>query len=176
MANSAQVSERTQQQLTGGRKELQVKDPVQESEQAPVRKSEQAPAREPVREPIPERSLELKKMRAPRSRKYIKAIEQSAPLTETGEEMKSAVESLPAPKKLLGILSECGIPGCVIHAIDKWGNILRHYKTLEEIPPELREGYEVWEKHSGCICVEVYTFTICIIYDDGTVKIAEREL
>lgn len=55
-------------------------------------------------------------MRAPRSRKYIKAINQAVTLTETGEEMKTAVESLPVTNKLLGILAECGLPGCIIHA------------------------------------------------------------
>lgn len=160
MANLAQVSEEAKKQLSDGRMEVQGKEAVQELAQ----------------KPISEQSIELKKMRALRSRKYIKAIEQSAPLTETGEDMKTAVESLPAHNELLGILSECGIPGCIIHAIDKWGNILQHYKTLEEMSPELREGYAVWENNPGCICVEVYTFTICIVYDDGTVKIVERRL
>ena len=154
------MSEEAKKQLSDGRKEVQGKEPVQEL----------------VQEPIPERSIELKKMRAPRSRKYIKAIEQSAPLTETGEDMKTAVESLPAPNELLGILSKCYITGCIIHAIGKQGNILRHYKTPEEMSPELREGYAVWENNPGCICVEVYTFTICIVYDDGTVKVVERRL
>lgn len=158
MANLTQMSEQAKKQLSDGRKEVQGKEPVRELVQAP----------------ISEQSLELKKMRAPRSRKYIKAIEQSAPLVETGEEMKTAVESLPASNKLLGILAECGIPGHVIHAIDKWGNILCHYQTPAEIPSELREGYEVWEKHPGCVSVEVYTFTTCIVYDDGTVKIVEK--
>lgn len=156
MANLAQMSEQAQQQLTAGHKEVKMKELVQE--------------------PISGQNMELKKMRVPRSRKYIKAIEQAAPLIETGEEMKTAVESLPASNKLRGILSECGIPGCIIHAIDKWGNILRHYTTPEEISPELREGYDVWENHRGCISVEVYTFTICIIYDDGTVKIVEKRV
>lgn len=156
MANLSQISAQINQQLTSERKEVKVKGLEQE--------------------PISEQNIELKKMRTPRSRKYIKAINQAVALNETGEEMKTAVESLPAANKLLGILSECGIPGCIIHAIDKWGNILRHYKTPEELPPELKQGYEVWKEHQGCVSVEVYTFTICIIYSDGTVKFAERRL
>lgn len=66
----------------------------------------------------------MKKMRAPRSRKYIRAIKQTIPLNETGQEMKEAVETLPVTNLLLGILTECGIPGCIIHAVDKWGNII----------------------------------------------------
>lgn len=154
MANLVQVSEQIEQQPFGGRKESSVRGLVQE--------------------PLSEQNLEMKKMRAPRSRKYIKAINQAATLTETGEEMKTAVESLPVTNKLLGILSKCFISGCIIHAIDKEGNILQHYRTPEEIPPELQEGYAVWQENQDCVSVEVYTFTICIIYDDGTVKFAER--
>lgn len=156
MVNSAQISAQTNQQLTGERKEVKVKELVQK--------------------PISEQNIEWKKMRAPRSRKYIKAINQAVTLNETGEEMQTAVESLPAANKLLGILSECRIPGCIIHAIDKRGCILDHYRTPEHIPLELRQGYEVWKEHQGCVSVEVYTFAVCIIYDDGTVKILGKNL
>lgn len=154
MTNLGQVLEQMDQQPSGGRKESQVQELVQE--------------------PLSEQNLEMKKMRAPRSRKYIKAINQAVTLTETGEEMKTAVESLPTTNKLLGILSKCGLFGCIIHVIDKKGTILRHYRTPEELPPDLQEGYAVWKENQGCVSVEVYTFTICIIYDDGTVKFAER--
>lgn len=156
MVNSAQISAQTNQQMTGERKEGKVKELMQE--------------------PISEQNLEWKKMRAPRSRKYIKAINQAVTLNETGEEMKTAVESLPAANILLGILAECGLPGCIIHAIDKCGNILNHYRTPEHLPAELKHGYEVWEEHRGCVCVEVYTLADCIIHDDGTVKIVRKNL
>lgn len=127
-----------------------------------------------TREPLPEQAAEMKKMRMPRSRKYIKAIQQTIPLNETGQEMKEAVETLPVTNLLLGILSGCGLPGCIIHAVDKWGNIIQHYRSLEEMSPDLQEGYEVWQGHRGCTCVEIYTCTICVVYDDGSVQIIER--
>lgn len=128
-----------------------------------------------TQEALPEQAAEMKKMRAPRSRKYIKAIKQTIPLNETGQEMKEAVETLPVTNKLLGILTQCGIPGCIIHAVDKWGNIIQHYRFLDEMTSDLREGYEVWLNHRDCTCIEVYTYTICVIYDDGTVKFVERK-
>ena len=152
-------------------------DSLQRSAQASQPKtaeSREKKTMELTREPLPEQAAEMKKMRAPRSRKYIRAIKQTIPLNETGPEMKEAVETLPVTNLLLGILTECGIPGCIIHAVDKWGNIIQHYRSLEEMPPELREGYEVWQNHKGCTCIEVYTCTICVIYDDGSVKFIER--
>lgn len=124
---------------------------------------------------LPEQAAERKKMRTPRSRKYIKAIQKTIPLKETGQEMKEAVETLPVTNELLGILAPCAIPGCMIHSIDKWGNIIQHYRSLEEMPPDLQEGYEIWLEHQDCTCIEVYTHTICVVYDDGTVKFAERK-
>lgn len=128
-----------------------------------------------TQEALPEQAAERKKMRAPRSRKYIKAVRLTIPLNEAGQEMKEAVETLPVTNLLSGILAPCGIPGCIIHSIDKWGNIIQHYRSLEEMTPDLREGYEVWLDHQDCTCVEVYTHTICVIYDDGSVKFVERK-
>lgn len=48
------------------------------------------------------------------------------------------------------ILSGCKIPGCIIHAIDKEGNILEHYQTEDDIPEALQEGYQVYLQHKGC--------------------------
>ena len=86
------------------------------------------------------------------------------------------VQSMPVNNKLLGILSACGIEGCIIHAIDKWGNILAHFRSLDEMNPDLQAGYGIFKQHAGCTSVEVYTHTFCIIYDDGTVKVIEREV
>lgn len=153
-------------------------DSLQQSTQAYQTKTAESREKKTIeltQEALPEQAAEMKKMRAPRSRKYIKAIKQAIPLNETGQEMKEAVETLPVTNMLLGILAQCAIPGCIIHSIDKWGDIIQHYRSQEEMTPDLREGYEVWLNHQGCTCIEVYTQTICIIYDDGTVKFAERK-
>lgn len=152
-------------------------DSLQRSAQARQSKTVEGREKKTIeltREPLPEQAAEMKKMRAPRSRKYIRAIQQTIPLDETSQEMKEAVESLPVTNILLGILSECGITGCIIHAVDKWGNIIKHYRSLDEMSPDLREGYEVWQNYKGCTCVEVYTCTICVINNDGSVKFVER--
>lgn len=143
--------------------------------QTKTAKSREKKTMELTQEVLPEQAAERKKMRVLRSRKYIKAIRQTIPLYEAGQEMKEAVETLPVTNMLLGILAPCAIPGCIIHSIDKCGNIIQHYRSLEEMTPDLQEGYEVWLEHQDCTCVEVYTHTICIIYDDGTVKFAERK-
>lgn len=142
--------------------------------QSKATESQEKKAIKLTREPLPEQAAEMKKMRTPRSRKYIKAIQRTIPLYESSQEMKEAVETLPVTNLLLGILSGCGIPGCIIHAVDKWGNIIQHYCSLEEMSPDLQEGYEVWQSHRGCTCVEIYTCTICVVYDDGSVKFIER--
>lgn len=152
-------------------------DSLQRSAQASQSKTTEKHQKKTIelpRGPLPEQAAEMKKMRTPRSKKYIRAIQQTIPLNETSQEMKEAVESLPVTNLLLGILAECGIPGCIIHAVDKWGNIIKHYHSLDEMSPDLQEGYEVWQNHKGCTCIEVYTCTICIIYNDGSVKFIER--
>lgn len=118
---------------------------------------------------------EKKMMRMPRSNKYEKAIKAAVFKTEMSEEVKSAIDMMPLNNKLLGILSECGITGCIIHAIDKWGNILAHYKDVNEMPKDLQEGYQLFLEHRDCISVEIYTNTFCIIYCGGTVKIIDRD-
>lgn len=121
-------------------------------------------------------SQEKKKLRVPRTRKYIKLMKKIDQLTEKDKEIIEMVQSMPVQNKLLGILSECGITGCIIHAIDKWGNILAHFKSEDEMSPDLQAGYHVYKQYNGCVSVEVYTYTFCVIYDDGTVKFIERDI
>ena len=146
-----------------------------QAHQAQGAESREKKTMELAQKAAPEQAGERKKLRAPRSRKYIKAINQTIPLQETGQEMKEAVQMLPVTNELLGTLAPCAIPGCIIHSIDKEGDIIQHYRSLEEMAPDLREGYEIWLEHRDCTCIEVYTHTICIIYDDGTVKFVERK-
>ena len=117
---------------------------------------------------------ERKLIRTPRSKKYVKAMKQIDQLTKQDEEIMEMVKSMPVNNKLLGILSSCQIEGCIIHAIDKFGNILEHYHSVEEMPEELQDGYQVYLEHQDCASIEVYTNNICIIYSDGIVKFAER--
>jgi len=118
---------------------------------------------------------EKKKLRMPRTRKYIKLMKEIDHLNEQDKEIIDMVQSMPVNNKLLGILSECGIQGCIIHAIDKWGNILAHFRSESEMSAELQAGYQIYKQYPGCTSVEVYTNTFCVIYDDGTVKFIERE-
>lgn len=117
---------------------------------------------------------EKKKMRMPRSKKYIRLIQQVDALSDKDKEIMDMVQSMPVNNKMIGILSECGIKGCIIHAIDKWGNILAHYKDIGEMSSDLQDGYHVYQEHRGCTSVEIYTHTFCVIYDNGTVKFIER--
>lgn len=117
---------------------------------------------------------EKKLMRTPRSKKYVKLMKQIDQLSTQDEEIIEMVKSMPVNNKLLGILSACQIEGCIIHAIDKFGNILEHYRSVEEMPEELRDGYQVYLEHKDCTSIEVYTNNICVIYGDGIVKFVER--
>ena len=118
---------------------------------------------------------EMRLLRRPRSRRYVKAVKANVSNFKSDNELKNEIEKIPVRNKLLGILSPCGIPGCIIHSVDKFGDIIAHYKTEEDISAELREGYHVWMKYPGCIDVEVYTHSFCIISNDGNVKLIERQ-
>ena len=128
-----------------------------------------------VQKNIPtEEMVEMKKLRAPRTRTYLNALKKVDDSTETEGTIVHMVESLPLNNKLIGILAGCKIPGCIIHAIDKEGNILEHYQTVDEIPEELQGGYQVFLQNEGCFSVEVYTLYYCAVYQDGSVKFFER--
>ena len=121
-----------------------------------------------------EQAQERKKMRIPRSRKYIKAIKEADSLSENDKQIIEAVQSLPVNNQLIGILAKCTISGCIIHAINKWGVILQHFKDVEEMDLDLQQGYEIFLQYPDCSSVEIYTQTFCVIYEDGTVKMIER--
>ena len=118
---------------------------------------------------------EKKKLRMPRTQKYINLIEKIDKLSDQDKEIMEMVKSMPVNNKLLGILAGCAIEGCIIHAIDKWGNILAHFRDVEEMDKDLQAGYGLYKQYEGCTSVEVYTHTFCIIYSDGTVKFVDRE-
>lgn len=118
---------------------------------------------------------ERKQLRMPRPKKYIRLMGQVDKLSEHDKEIVEAVKSMPVNNKLLGILSECGLGGHIIHAIDKFGDIIAHYRSEDELSDDLRDGYRQFLAHPGCTSVEVYTHTICIIYNDGGVKFIDRK-
>ncbi len=122
---------------------------------------------------LTEATKEKKLMRRPRTTKYVKLMSQIDKLSKQDEEIIEMVKSMPVNNKLLGILSSCQIEGCIIHAIDKFGNILEHYHSVEEMPEALRSGYRVYLEHKDCASIEVYTNNICVIYSDGGVKFVE---
>ena len=97
----------------------------------------------------PEAAVEKKKLRVPRSRTFINALKKADDIQAGEGEDIALVRSMPLNNKLLGILAGCRIPGCVIHAIDKDGNIIEHYRSVEEIPDDLKEGYQVFLQNAG---------------------------
>ena len=117
---------------------------------------------------------EKKLIRKPRSKKYVQLMKEIDQLTKQDVEIMEMVKSMPVNNKLHGILSKCQIEGCIIHAIDKFGNILEHYRSVEEMPEELRDGYTVFLQNQDCASIEVYTNNICVIYKDGIVKFVDR--
>ena len=119
---------------------------------------------------------EKKLLRTPRTKKYAQLLKKIDTPDEKDNQIMELVKSMPVNNKLLGILSECKIQGCIIHAIDKHGNILAHFNSLNEMSADLQEGYRIFKQHPGCMSVEVYTSSFCIVYDDGTVKFIEREV
>ena len=117
-------------------------------------------------------SIDKRKVLEKRSKTYIYAM--SDVDDQKDEVIEKIVKKMPLRNKLIGILAECKIPGCIIHAVDKEGNILEHYQTENDIPDELQEGYQVYLQNRDCLTVEVYTLYYCIVYENGTVKFLER--
>lgn len=117
-------------------------------------------------------SMDKRKLMEERSKNYIYIM--SDVDDEKDEVVEKIVKQMPLRNKLIGILAECKIPGCIIHAVDKEGNILEHYQTEDDIPEELLEGYQVYLENKGCMTVEVYTLYFCVVNPNGTVKFIER--
>ena len=122
-----------------------------------------------------EKKQELKKMRLPRTRKYLNEVGLIDELTDNDCKIIESIQNLPENNKLLGVLAECKLSGYVIHAIDKCGNVIEHYHLIEELPKDLQCGYSFLKENKDCLSVEIYTNTICIIFDDGCVEVIERE-
>ncbi len=116
----------------------------------------------------------IKKMRVPRSKRYINAIKEAAPAKESDSQVSESIKNENLSNELIGILGPCAIEGCVIHTIDNMGRIIEHFREESSLPDSLQEGYTVYRSYSGCIAVEVYTHTFCIINADGSVKVIER--
>ena len=117
-------------------------------------------------------SMDKRKLLIKRPKTYIYAMSDID--DEKDEIVEKIVKKMPLRNKLIGILAECKIPGCIIHAVDKEGNILEHYKSEDDIPEELLEGYQVYLEYKDCITVEVYTLYFCVVYENGNVKYIER--
>lgn len=117
-------------------------------------------------------SMDRRKAMEKRSKTYVYAMSDID--DQKDEVVEKIVKKMPLHNKLIGILAECKIPGCIIHAVDKEGNILEHYETEDDIPEEMLEGYQVYLENRDCITVEVYTLYFCVVYESGTVKFIER--
>lgn len=122
-----------------------------------------------------ELAAEKKKMRIPRGKGYFSALKLADTPSEQDKKIVEAVQALPVNNKLEGILTSCGLPGCIAHVIDKFGDILTHFNREEEMGEALRAGYHILLSHPDCISVEVYTFTFCVVYKGGNVEIIDRQ-
>lgn len=89
---------------------------------------------------------------------------------EEMEEREKKLEQLEVkPEELEAVISRCYIHGCDVHAIDRSGHILEHFKTREKLPGNLEKGRELYHKNKKCNCVEVYSNCCRIIQPDGSV-------
>lgn len=128
----------------------------------------------------------------PRNFMYVEAVSKGDELSEMdkviierqNKKIQEEIESKCAdcsrvktekPDKLIAIITDCTIPGCVVHTISHSGRIIRHYKDSElHVPGErLSKGYEVWRRYYGCSCVEIYQNHIAVIKGAKTVIVKE---
>lgn len=92
------------------------------------------------------------------------------------EEMAKKLEALEQdkvdeePVKMLAVISKCYISGCDIHAIDKRGYILEHYKSGSKLPEEWEYARKMYHEVKGnCSCIEIYSNCCRLIKNDGSV-------
>ena len=71
--------------------------------------------------------------------------------------------------RLIGVLTECYISGCDVHAIDNEGRILNHFRKGCPMPDGLEAGRKVFYQNKHCASVEVYTNYCLVIGEDGSV-------
>ncbi len=74
---------------------------------------------------------------------------------------------------LLMTLSLCAIQGCMIHAIDKYGNIIEHYRSIDGLPKQADLGYQLLINKRAA-CVEVYKRRLVLIGQGGEVLEVRR--
>lgn len=117
---------------------------------------------------VSEDAVTEQKLRRPRSRSFIKSLKSA---DDAADSEVPLTKTLPLNNMLLGILAPCNLKGHIIHLIDKEGNILEHYQNVEQIPSELKKGYNVFMQNPSCICIEVYTQYICVIKEGGKVDV-----
>lgn len=89
--------------------------------------------------------------------------EEERRLRELEEERRRKEENI-----LLMTLCQCCISGCIIHAIDRNGDVLEHYRSLSELPKQGQLGYQMF-REVNCSCVEVYMRRLVAVGSSGNV-------
>lgn len=129
--------------------------------------------------PLSPEAIELR-LRKKRSMAYIEAIRR---LDASGHTCSREVleEFLAAIQKELpeisidhipvGIVAKCYLgPPHEVHTLDRAGQIIRHYKTFESLPP-LLEGGRSLARHPNYAFIEVYTDKLIAVAANGDTSI-----
>ena len=92
----------------------------------------------------------------------------------TAREME--LKDYPDPEILEGVISQCYIDGCDVHAIDKRGNILEHFNKHKSMPDNLAPGRIMYNRYKDrCSCIEVYNNCCRVIMRNGSVEKIMKE-
>lgn len=98
-------------------------------------------------------------------------------LEEIKASFKEEFEKLEVRSVLIGVLAQCYVAGCDVHAISPEGHIINHFNKELELPDGLQKGRIVYNKYPNCRCVEVYTDCCRVVQNDSTViKISNTEI
>ena len=106
------------------------------------------------------------------------AVEELSEMTaeELAEELMRSIreelaDSLKEMKdtRLLGVLTQCFIPGCDVHAISSEGEIINHFNENLPLPDGLEPGRKAYHQYPDCASVEVYSSFCLVINNDGSV-------
>lgn len=98
--------------------------------------------------------------------------ESKSKAAENSTENSKSKEKESENDQLIAILVTCYIPGCIVHTIDKYGNIIRHFRESELPSNRISKGYEVWKSHKNSI-IEIYENHITVVGNAKTIVINE---
>jgi hypothetical protein len=125
-----------------------------------------------------------RKLRQKRSSKYMESMTKldSGGHVANNEIIQSLIvairEELPEitiDQLPVGIVAKCYLePPHEVHCLDRDGEIIKHYKSFEPLPPLLERARSL-AIHGGYAFIEVYHYCLRAVKNDGTISVVKED-